>query len=622
MKRDRHEAEAFFAGGDRKKLAPTFVPHESMQGPFSPAMYAAMKRGRKVTSRTRFVPYDEYLAGKRLPKRSRTATYPRKRRYNLKYGRKGSRFYYSRYNPKSYYVRGSAANVKRFGSTWRKGTKTQQLARKRVGYYGRGKYGVFGKVYNFVKQPSFQHGFKQGVAAGADLLGAGAAASKFVAPELFAPLTAAAGVAQVASGYMGRGMYYGTKHGNQLISGGLSNTPVLRSSGYDGSLMVSHRELVQEIYGAGTVGATSPSGFEVTTLTVNPGLERVFPWLSQLAANFEEYEIHQCVFEYEGRKMVGTTDELTIHGTVTAAHRFNFKVQEFQDKHEMQSYPHANYVQAHESLAHGVEADPGKIVGDGHKFIRLGGLLATDDQRDYDHCTFSLAQSNIPAELAAKEIGCLYVAYTVKLMKPKLHANRGLAIKAFRATTQSSVTCTTGIDQNILGTSYDERADGTTSVLAPFAKNTLDMVVKRQTISTMTIPDNTFVFPPNASGVYQVIIRVEAQSDLHSTNPNYDYPTLTDFVFLQGQIVGMNHLAAGGQANGARNLDDVSLTGAFSGTNRRTTLEFIIKVSPQVGAVENAFALKEMIDSGIIVQSSISITEFNTFGETTPTIGR
>lgn len=547
-------------------------------------------------------------------KAARTAKYPRKRSYakrtysrRPKYsGKKGSRFYYSKYNPKSYYVQGSRANVKRFGSTWKKATKTQQLARKRVGYYGRGKYGALG----------------------------------------------------AASGYIGRGMYaragdyaiesyrnpwegpyphtrtYGYKvGGNQLIAGGTANTPVMQSSGYDGSLMVSHRELVQEVYGAGPVptgtGPHPPSGFEVQTLTVNPGLERVFPWLSQLAANFEEYEIQQCVFEYEGKKMVGTTDELTIHGTVTAAHKFNFKAQEFQDKHEMQSYPHANQCQAHQSLAHGVEADPGKIVGDGHKFIRLGGLLATDDQRDFDHATFSLAQSNIPAELAAKEIGSLYVCYTVKLMKPKLHANRGLAIKSFRAITQSYVTGTTGVDINILGTHYDERADGTTSALAPYAKNTLDMIVKRQALVGMTTPDNTFVFPCNSSGVYKVVIRCETQQvnyGLQSNDPSDGTSDLSAFIFMQGQLSGLNQLGAGGD-NNAYAMDDVSLTsGANAGTtdnnSRRTTLEFVIKVSPQIGNVENAFALKEIVDSGAITQTSISITEFNTFGESTPTIGR
>jgi len=547
-------------------------------GPFSPAMYGAMKRG--VRPRSSYIPYEKY--GKR-----RVARYPRKRayakrKYTPKYGKKGSRFYYSRYNPKSYYVRGSRANIKRFGSTWRKGTKTQRLARKRVGYYGRGKYGVFG--------------------------------------------------ANAASGYMGRGMYSRMKRGNQLISGGVANTPVMQSSGYDGSLIVSHRELVQEVYGAGPVptgaGPHPPSGFEVQTLTVNPGLERVFPWMSQLAANFEEYEIIQCVFEYEGKKMVGTTDELTIHGTVTAAHKFNFKSQEFQDKHEMQSYPHANQCQAHQSLAHGVEADPGKIVGDGHKFVRLGGLLATDDQRDFDHATFSLAQSNIPAELASKEIGCLYVSYTVKLMKPKLHANRGLAIKSFRAVSSPNVSISQTTAPTILGTTYDERADGSTAVLAPHAKNTLDVQVKQGQLSS-TVASNYFCFPVNASGVYKITVAVEGTSLNNGTIANISYGgsgNISDYLYLQGEIstTSTPMLYAGGDIT-TLSPDDVRWTGntgADLNSSKRVTFECVIKVRPQVGNVINCFAVKNLVDSGTIAQSSLDVTEYNTFGESVPTIGR
>ncbi len=601
-------------------------------GPLSPAMYGAMKRGSKI--RASYIPYEKY--GKR-----RYASYPRKRAYAKRtYARKkyGKRHYY-----KSYYVRGTLANVKRFGPTWKRASKTQRAARTRHRYYGRGKYGVFRNVYNFVKQPSFQHGFQQGVAAGADLLGAGASAAKFVAPEFAAPLSAAAGVAGVASGYMGRGTYASgmgrnwaikasqeDRRFNQLFLGGDPNTPVMQSSGSDGSLIVSHRELVQEIYGAGSVGASSPSGFEVQTLTVNPGLERVFPWLSQLAANFEEYEIIQCVFEYEGKKMVGTTDELTIHGTVTAAHKFNFKAQEFQDKHEMQSYPHANQCQAHDSLVHGVEADPSKIVGDGHKFIRLGGLLATDDQRDFDHATFSLAQSNIPAELASKEIGCLYVAYTVKLMKPKLHANRGLGIKAFRAlcTHSTPIQLTSNAQTyGVLGTSYDERADGSTSVLAPFAKNTLDIAVKPHLAldlktSWTGVEDNAFCFPPNASGVYKVIIRLENNDTLiQDINAASTWgsiaPELSNAVHLVGQITSVPTMGAGG-ATTASSVGHISITQ----NDYRAILEFTIKVRPQVGNVTNFIALNKFGDSGQVAQACIEITEYNTFGEDVPTIGR
>jgi len=221
----------------------------------------------------------------------------------------------------------------------------------------------------------------------------------------------------------------------------------------------------------------------------------------------------------------------------------------------------------------------------------------------------------------------LYVAYTVKLMKPKLHANRGLAIKTFRAVCSPGVTLTAvaGSNVNTLGSSYDERADGSTTALAPFAKNTLDMIVKRQILTGASADDNTFVFPPNASGVYKVVIRVEANAgDVFTAtgSANYNVSTLTDVVFIQGQLSTVSGMFAAGSASSAA-AAFVSLSSPASSTNnRRATLEFLIKVKPQVGATENAFALKRIADSGTILQSSIDITEYNTFGEDVPTIGR
>jgi len=53
----------------------------------------------------------------------------------------------------------------------------------------------------------------------------------------------------------------------------------------------------------------------------------------------------------------------------------------------------------------------------------------------------------------------------------------------------------------------------------------------------------------------------------------------------------------------------------------------LMKVKPQVGATENAFAVNNNFGlvgetAGTIQQCAIEITEYNTFGEDVPTIGR
>jgi len=97
---------------------------------------------------------------------------------------------------------------------------------------------------------------------------------------------------------------------------------------------------------------------------------------------------------------------------------------------------------------------------------------------------------------------------------------------------------------------------------------------------------------------------------------------LTDVIFMQGQLSTVSGLFAAGTTS-AGGAAAVSLTSPAANTNnRRVILEFLIKVKPQVGAIENAFALKFIGDSGTIGQSSIEITEYNTFGEDVSTVGR
>ncbi len=519
-------------------------------------------------------------------KASRVARYPRKRtyakrKYTSKYGRKGSRFYYSRYNPKSYYVRGSAANVKRFGSSFRNASKTQQLARKRVGYYGRGKYGVFGKAYNFAKQPSFQHGFKQGVAAGADLLGAGAAAAKFVAPEYAVPLAAVAGAAQVASGYMGRGSYvsHPVKHGmNDLMVGGKRSLPTMHSNGDEqGAVLITHTERVADVI------APPDSLFHCTGYDLNPGLERTFGFLSQLAANFDEYEFIQCVFEYRGHDMVGSGGtDLDLNGQVLAATQYNSTKPLFDDRHEMQAYAHATECSMNGKFIAGVECDPDKTAGDDHKYIRVGGLSREFSKKDHDHGRFELALYNTPDTLFNKEVGQLFCTYTVKLMKPKLFGGRGRAISSYRAR------CVNAEDLYPFGTT--NAIDGAEPLAC--ALNTMEMAVTRNANNTV------FTFPAEANGVFFVHASVEAGS--------IDNDTELDITTFVGQCTSFSS---------DRFAEFESKIRSSIGTDRTHVIGYV-RVRPQLGNTKNSFSITSNLSGDSVIKSAVVIEEINSFGFT------
>jgi len=393
---------------------------------------------------------------KRRTYAKRTASYPRKRSYGTrpKYGgKKGSRFYYSKYKPKSYYVQGSLANIKRMGSTWRSATKTQRTNRKRLGYYGRGKYGVLG----------------------------------------------------VASNYMGRGAY----KANGLITGGADTMPRMQHVNDEtGSLMVSHRERLMDVF------APADSGFHQDVFTVSPGIEKTFPWLSQIAANYEDYEMVQCVFEYDGHSLVGINDTLEVQGSLIMATQMNVKDKAFRDRHEMERFPHASKCAQHGSMAHGVECDPRKIQGDGHRYIRMGGLTKDEDARDFDHAKFTIGQYNTPTELAGKEIGQLYVYYTVKLMKPKISSGRGDAISTFRAFCENPIA---GRAFGLLGGEVvSGQSQTATNGMQVASRNSLPLtptygapVANAQGVMVFT-PSNdlTLTFDPYVSGTFRVTVTI------------------------------------------------------------------------------------------------------------------
>lgn len=58
--------------------------------------------------------------------------------------------------------------------------------------------------------------------------------------------------------------------------------------------LITHREYIGDIISSPTAGA-----FSFNTYSINPGYVGTFPWLSNIAQNFESYKMHGLVFEYK-----------------------------------------------------------------------------------------------------------------------------------------------------------------------------------------------------------------------------------------------------------------------------------------------------------------------------------
>lgn len=320
-----------------------------------------------------------------------------------------SKYPYSKYG-RAYLERGTAENIARFGETFKSASAEQKALRKQMGYTGRGLYRGKGGYW---MQKLF--GAKPG--GFLDSLGDAAAdvTSRFV-PGYDMALRGATAIAK------GMGEYTVS---NQLVSGAQNAFQVPSfTPGSDGaSVCISHKEYVGNIYAPSATGAFVNQAYQI-----NPGLENLFPWLSQVAVNYEEYDLKQCMFTF--RSTVSDYNSGTGQcGQVIMATQYNASLEPFSDKLTMMSYDSANSSKTTEHQVHGVECDPRKLSGSPGKYVRWQPLDQDQDIKEYDHAQFNIAIADIPAGFVNQSIGELWISYTVELRKPKLVVNKALSIE-------------------------------------------------------------------------------------------------------------------------------------------------------------------------------------------------
>jgi len=207
---------------------------------------------------------------------------------------------------------------------------------------------------------------------------------------------------------------------NDIVDGGAGlNVPQFESGGGEmGTICISHREYVADVFGPETAGT-----FQNLTYGLNPALPGTFPWLSQVAANYEEYTIKQLIFTFR----TTVTDFVASNGqvgTILMATQYNANDAPFQSKQDMMEYAGAVSAKVSQQVHAGVECDPAQLSGSAGKYTRSGPVPPGEDIKTYDLGTLNVATSNTPAGFNNQAVGELWVSYTVELRKPKFFVTR------------------------------------------------------------------------------------------------------------------------------------------------------------------------------------------------------
>lgn len=198
--------------------------------------------------------------------------------------------------------------------------------------------------------------------------------------------------------------------GNTLMDGGLS-PPQIVNSVDNGGVIIRHREYLADI--------SATIDFTLQSYAINPGLDSSFPWLSDVAAAFEEYRFRGLVYEFKSMSSDAVLSSATSSalGTVIMATSYNSANPVFPNKISMENYEFANSAKPSESFCHPIECKKSLTVAQGELFIRTGAPVTGTDIRLYDIGLFQIATQGMQA--ASGVAGELWCTYEVELYKPK-----------------------------------------------------------------------------------------------------------------------------------------------------------------------------------------------------------
>lgn len=195
-------------------------------------------------------------------------------------------------------------------------------------------------------------------------------------------------------------------------------------------IRLQHREYIQDIFAQQERGLK----FSNNQFPVNPGLSSVFPYLAQIASNFEQYRFHGLVFEF-----VSSTSQYgaTSLGTNIAAMQYNSGAPAFQTKQTMENSDYAVSARIDRNVMYGVECAPGSQALN-YLLVRSPGVqptalitstAAASAVQFYDLGLFNFATntttvSEPPGLITGSPMGELWVTYDVELIRPRISPAR------------------------------------------------------------------------------------------------------------------------------------------------------------------------------------------------------
>lgn len=301
------------------------------------------------------------------------------------------------------------------------------------------------------------------------------------------------GIGAAISRWLGSGDYTVTSNSIIQRAEASGSVPSMHKDGQ--SVTIRHKEYLGEVRGK--------QSFTVrNAFPINPGVAATFPWLSRVAANFQEYRVKGLVYHYvptSGNAISSTNAAL---GSVLIQTSYRSNDSAPTSKIEMMNEYWSSEARPSDAFCHPVECNP-KENPFNVQYVRTLSVPANDSVLLYDLGVTYVAVTGQQADDTV--LGDLWVTYEIELKKPILDSN---------VTDRYP-----GASMQIL----DASGSITASTLFNGTKENLGSLA-------ITTSGNTITFPTGAVGDWSITINTEANTTFSacnfSTAPSYTNCTL------------------------------------------------------------------------------------------------
>jgi hypothetical protein len=219
--------------------------------------------------------------------------------------------------------------------------------------------------------------------------------------------------------FFGFGAYGTPKKNSMLKNGAVQFTPggpprVINTKKGEATV-VAHREYIGDLMSGTFVPTTTSTAYECLSYSLNPGNSQLFPWLSTVASNFQEWELQGALVELI-TEAADFSSNFSI-GNVMMAADYNPLAPMPQNKIDLLELEYSSSTKASNSLLMPIEC---ARVNNSltHLFVAEDSDYQGTDARSFDLATIHIGTQGIPVEEA--KLAEIWITYEVALYKPTL----------------------------------------------------------------------------------------------------------------------------------------------------------------------------------------------------------